>query len=507
MGTLVDNSDIQRAMDKLRESEAKSEEMQRLAHVGWWEADFRTDRMSLSDEVCRSFGVQPGDLPAWRGRWLELVHPEDRRRAAEAAAAAVRGGPRLDVEYRVVRPDGAVRIVHIRGDVTRDESGRPLRHFGVLQDITELRQAEDELRASEERFRALIQFSFDVYWETDAEHRFIRQEYVRDLADVPAPGAEIGKTRWEVPYLEPDEEAWRRHRETLDAHLPFRDFEHVRPTADGGKRYTSVSGLPLFDQTGRFVGYRGVGRLTTAQKRAEAALREMQAQLAHANRVATLGQLTASIAHEVNQPIAATLANAQAALRWLSSEQPNLEEVREALDRIVRDAGRAGDVVQQIRSLGKRASQRQDRVETNAVIREVVELARNETLKNGVLVKTQLAEGLPLVQANRVELQQVILNLIVNAIEAMSSGERPCELLIRSGKNDAGEVFVSVCDTGPGLSSSDQDAVFKPFHTTKPNGLGLGLSICRSIIEGHGGRLWASANVPRGAVFQFTLPV
>jgi PAS domain S-box-containing protein len=164
MGTAVDNSDIQSAMDRLRESEAKSEEMQRIAHVGWWEVDLCTGRLSLSDEVCRSHGVQPGDLPEWRGRWLELVHPQDRKRVAEAAAAEARGGPRLDVEYRVVRPDGAVRIVHALGDVTRDESGRPLRHFGVLQDITELSQAEDGLRASEERFRTLVQFSFDVYW-------------------------------------------------------------------------------------------------------------------------------------------------------------------------------------------------------------------------------------------------------------------------------------------------------------------------------------------------------
>jgi C4-dicarboxylate-specific signal transduction histidine kinase len=139
-------------------------------------------------------------------------------------------------------------------------------------------------------------------------------------------------------------------------------------------------------------------------------------------------------------------------------------------------------------------------------VREVIELARNETLKNGVSVKTELVEGLPLVQANRVELQQVILNLIVNAIEAMSGSVSPRQLLIRSGRNDADEVFVSVCDTGPGLSPAAHDSLFKPFHTTKPNGLGLGLSICRSIIEAHGGRLMARANVPLGAVFQFTLP-
>ena len=387
---------------------------QHIAHFGWWERDFATSRVSLSDEVCRIFGLEAVDLPEWHARWLSLIHPEDQPRVAEAAAAALLpGGPRYDVEYRVIRPDGTVRIVHSQGDVTWDESGRPLRQFGVLQDITELRQAEqelrasegrfrifvdhatdafflldddwtildvnrqachglgysreeligkhksdfdvgldgtsiqrlkqrtvageaitfetrhrrkdgtsfpvevrlnqfeqggrrylclvrdiserkraeDELRESEERFRTLVQFSFDVYWESDAQHRFIRQEFAEGLADAPAPGSEIGKTRWEVPYLEPDAEAWRKHRETLDAHLPFRDFELARPAPDGGKRYVSVSGLPVFDKSGRFIGYRGVGRHITERKRVEEALRRSEAYLAEAQRLSHTGHL------------------------------------------------------------------------------------------------------------------------------------------------------------------------------------------------------------------------
>ena len=168
--------------------------------------------------------------------------------------------------------------------MTWDASGRPLSEFGVLQDTTELRRAEEELRDSEERFRTLVQFSFDVYWETDAQHRFIRQEFAEGLADAPAPGSEIGKTRWEMPYLEPDAEAWRKHRETLDAHLPFRDFELARPAPDGDRRHVSVSGLPVFDRSGLFVGYRGVGRHITERKRAEEALRRSEAYLAEAQR-------------------------------------------------------------------------------------------------------------------------------------------------------------------------------------------------------------------------------
>ena len=252
----------------------------------------------------------------------------------------------------------------------------------------------------------------------------------------------------------------------------------------------------------------------TERKRAEALAseserrhRETQMQLAHANRVATMGQLTASIAHEVNQPIAGTVANAQAGLRWLGAKPPNLDEARQAFARIVRDSSRAGAVVSRIRNLIKKAPPGDERVDINAAIREVIELTRSEAMRHGVSVQPSLVEGLPRTQGDRVELQQVILNLILNAVEAMSEmSEGPRELLITTGKAESCEVLVAVRDSGPGLAPAALEHLFEAFHTTKPNGLGLGLSICRSIIEAHGGRLWASANAPRGAVFQFTLP-
>jgi C4-dicarboxylate-specific signal transduction histidine kinase len=249
-------------------------------------------------------------------------------------------------------------------------------------------------------------------------------------------------------------------------------------------------------------------RTEAGARESERRYRETQMQLAHANRVATIGQLTASIAHEVNQPICATVANAQAALRWLGAEPPNLDQVQAALARIVRDGNRAGEVIGRVRALIKGAPRRNEGVEINAAIREVVELTRSEATKNGVVVQTDLGDDLPLVPGDRVELQQVVLNLILNAIEAMSeTGEGSRESLITTGKTDSDDVLVAVRDSGPGLPPAAAEHLFKVFHTTKPNGLGLGLSICRSIIEGHGGRLWASANSPRGAVFQFTLPV
>ena len=234
--------------------------------------------------------------------------------------------------------------------------------------------------------------------------------------------------------------------------------------------------------------------------------REAQTELAHANRVTTMGQLAASIAHEVNQPIAAAMTNAEAALLWLGARPPALEEVRQALTRIVRDTNRAGNVIGRLRDFIKKAPPRQDCVDIQQAIREVIELTRSETLNNGVLVQTSLADGLPPVKGDRVQLQQVLLNLIVNAVQAMGTmedGQR--DLLISTTQIALNSVLVTVKDSGPGLDPTKLAHVFDPFYTTKPGGLGMGLSICRSIIEAHGGRLWASANVPRGAVFQFTL--
>jgi C4-dicarboxylate-specific signal transduction histidine kinase len=210
----------------------------------------------------------------------------------------------------------------------------------------------------------------------------------------------------------------------------------------------------------------------------------------------------------VNQPIAANVINAQAALRWLTAERPDVEEVRQALGRIVENANRAGAVIGRIRTLIKKAPPRSDSVAINDAIREVIELTHGETVKNGVSVRTELVDGLPPVEGDRVELQQVIINLVVNAIEAMGATNEPVrELVLGTEEDEPGFVRVAVRDSGPGLEPGASKRLFDAFYTTKPSGLGLGLSICRSIIDAHGGRLWATANSPRGAVFQFTVPI
>jgi C4-dicarboxylate-specific signal transduction histidine kinase len=234
---------------------------------------------------------------------------------------------------------------------------------------------------------------------------------------------------------------------------------------------------------------------------------QTQTELAHANRVVILGQLSASIAHEVSQPITGASANGHAALRWLANEPPDLEAARRAIERTIRDIKRAGDVVGRIRELITGAPHQKGSVDINQAVGEVLELTGAEVAKNGLSVKTQLAEDLPLVEGDRVELRQVILNLIINAIEAMSgTSEETRELLIATDHQDSNGVIVTIKDSGPCLTQAALERVFEPFYTTKPDGLGMGLSICRSIAEAHGGRLWAETNVPCGAIFRLILP-
>jgi C4-dicarboxylate-specific signal transduction histidine kinase len=248
--------------------------------------------------------------------------------------------------------------------------------------------------------------------------------------------------------------------------------------------------------------------LTHALTLGTEALREAQVDLADVDRITTIGRLAASIAPEVTQSITAIVTNAQAARHLLDRRPPDLDEVRQALDCIVRDAYRASDVIYRIRGLLKEAPPKRERAEINAAIRDVLELTRGETTKNGVSVRTQFAEPSPVVQADRVQLQQVILNLIINAVEAMSSmREGARELLICTEKAESNDALVAVRDSGPGLDLKCVNRLFEAFSTTKVRGMGIGLAICRSIIEAHGGQMWAGANEPRGAVFQFTVPL
>jgi PAS domain S-box-containing protein len=372
------------------------------------------------------------------------------------------------------------------------------------------------LRESEAKFRDYAESASEWYWETDPDHKFTRvTDYEQRLARGFAPTSRIGLARWEFATdVESEPEKWELHRSMLEARQPFRDFVYRAARSGGSLVYYKISGKPIYDAKGAFLGYRGTGTDVTALLTVEAEAREnerryreAQLELAHANRVATMGQLTASIAHEIKQPITAARTYAAAALRFLDKSPPDVAEVREALTCHVDQTNRASDVVDRIGSLIKKAPPRKEVVDLNAAILEVTALTRSEAAKTGVTVSTQLAGELPRIQCDRVQLQQVMLNLIVNAIQSMSGvedGNR--ELQISTVNIEPEGVCVAVRDTGHGLRPESLLRLFEPFYTTKPDGIGIGLSICRSIIEAHGGRLWATSCEPRGALFQFTIP-
>jgi PAS domain S-box-containing protein len=381
--------------------------------------------------------------------------------------------------------------------------------LSLSAEVSRAERTEAELRRSEAYLAEAQRLSHTGSWALDvATGQFIHssEEHHRLFGFDPQEGIPVWKEWARRVHREDREGTWDKIQRGISERTDFElDYRTVHP--DGTIKYVHALGHPVFNAADDLVEFVGTSIDMTERRRAEEARLDAQNKLAHANRVTTMGQLAASIAHEVNQPIAATLTNAQAALRWLDRQPPDLEEVRQALARIIKDDNRAAEVIDEIRALIKKTPPRRDRLEINGAIREVIALTRGEAVKYSVSVQTKLVDGLPLIQGDRVQLQQVILNLIINAVEAMSEvNEGARELLISTRKAESDGVLVAVRDSGPGLAPATLERLFETFYTTKPAGLGLGLSICHSIIEAHGGQLWASANVPRGATFQFTLP-
>src|SRR6476660_7244543 len=497
----------------LAEREAKIRRLVDANIIGIIIWDLEGRILEANDAFLRMGGYDREDLISGRLNRTDLTPPGWRERDARTDAELKTIGAVQPFEKEYFRKDGG-RVPVLIGLAAFGEE----RDQGVafVLDLTECKRAEEALRGSEARFRDYAESASDWYWETDPEHKFTRvTDYERLRARGFAPVSRIGLARWEFATdVELEPEKWELHRSMLEARQPFRDFAYRAARSDGSLVYYKISGKPVFDANGEFRGYRGTGTDVTTLRTAEAEAREneqryrkAELELAHANRVATMGQLTASIAHEIKQPIAAARTNAAAALRFLDKSPPDVAEVSEALTCIVNDADRASDVVDRIGSLIKKAPPRKEVVDLNAAILEVTALIRSEAIKAGVTVGTQLVDELPCIQGDRVQLQQVMLNLLVNAIQSMSDvedGNR--ELHISTVSIEPEGVCVAVRDTGHGLRPEGLPRLFEPFYTTKPDGMGMGLSICRSIIEAHGGRLWATRCEPRGALFQFTIP-
>ena len=411
-------------------------------------------------------------------------------------------------EFRIVVPDGSVKYLAVTAHHLFSANGELAEVIATSVDVTERKRADVALRESEAKFRDYAETASDWLWEIGPDYKFT---LLTENAFGSDPAGRIGTVCWANALdLEMEPEKWRQLWATLDLRKPFRDFVYCAVGGNGSPMYVKASGKPVFDANGEFRGYRGTGTDATAMmraQRAEESLRTVEAELARVTRITTLGQLTASIAHEVKQPIAAARNNAIAALNFLNAQPPDLGEVREALDCIVGDADRAAQIIDRIRDHIKKAPPRRHRFDLNEAITEVIVLARGAISNNGVSVDTRLVEGTLPVEGDRVQLQQVVLNLIVNAVEAMGSvGEGPRQLTISTEQTKTKGVLVAVRDSGPGIDPENIERVFEAFYTTKTTGVGMGLSICRSIIDAHGGRLWAEAAEPHTAIFQFTLP-
>jgi PAS domain S-box-containing protein len=530
----------------LRDNERKLEEAQRLAHVGHWERDPETDLITWSDETYRIFGLQPQAQSLSLTQLPALIHPEDQQRMIQAVAEALRGGRPYDVEYRVVRPNGEVRIVHSQGDVMRDESGRPRRMFGTVQDITERKRAEQRLVVQhtvtqilaeaatlEDATPKILQAVCEcLAWDLGALWRIDREAGVlRCVAVWPRGAADatpFEAATWASTFRSGSGLPGRVWASRAPVCLPdvVQDPGFLRAPLAARAGLHAACGLPIvlggdvlgvievFSQEVRQPDPDLVNLMATIgsqigqfieRQRAEEALRLAQAELAHVARLTTLGELTASIAHEINQPLGAMVNNASACVRWLAAQ--NLEEARQSALRVVADGHRAADIIGRIRALAQKAPPHKDWLDLNATIWDVLALVRSEVQRHRVVVETHLAEEVPLVRADRIQVQQVLLNVLINALEALSGvSDGPRQVVVQSDPDGAQGVRVTVRDSGPGLDPQHLDRLFEAFYTTKPHGLGLGLAISRSIIAAHGGRLWASANVPHGAVVQFTVP-
>ena len=625
---------LQLVSSDLQESKAKLEEAQRITHVGYWERDLATDRITWSDETYRIYGLRPQEDPIDLAAVRQKIHPQDRELMSRALDEALGGGSRYDIEYRVLRPTGEVRIVHNTGDVKRNASGRPYNMFGTVQDVTDRKRAEEALQQSQlylaegQRLAHMGSWAFNAtgftYWSSelfriyglepsgnpptveeylalvhpedrafmkqgivkmlddnlafdftkrivrsDGEIRHVRyvgipvtqggifqgflgtgmdvteqqllteelerqqahlteaqklthtgswvwrmtdrkavhlsEEWYRIYGFDPAEGAPTLKEYSERVYPE-DRLKWKGAVER--AILEKADYEHeFRIFLPNGKvKWIRTVGHPVLSDAGdleQFVGSStDITELKSAEQEREK-LRQLEADLAHINRVSTLGEMAASLAHEIKQPIAAAITSANSCVEWLSHDPPNLDRARAAAARIDKYGNRAAEIIDRIRSFYKKSPPQRELVDVNGILQEILTLLDSEATRSSVAVRTELAADLPEIMADRVQLQQVFMNLMLNGIEAM--GDSGGELMVKSQLQD-GQLQFSVSDTGVGLPMEKMDQIFSAFFTTKPQGSGMGLAISRSIVESHSGRLWATANDGRGAAFHFTLP-
>ena len=435
--------------------------------------------------------------------WESIIHPDDLAKYVDEWRIALGTGKQMESEVRMRTADRKYRWMLIRNVPLRDGQGDIVKWYGTGIEIEDRKRAEERLRVSEaylaEAQRVSRTGSFgwkvpsgELMWSEETYQVFGYDSGLKPTLDLI------------LERTHPDDKDFVRQLVEHASESTNLDFEHRLLMPDDSVKYLHVVAHRLTDSSGvpEFVG--AVTDITPA-KEAEEALRKSQADLAHVNRVTTMGELSASLAHEVNQPITGAVINAHACLRWLKREHPDLDEACEAASGMVRDINRAAEIIRRVRLFFKKGAVLKEEIDVNGIIRELIVLLRNEATRYLISVRTELEEDLTPVVGDRVQLQQVLMNLIINSIDAMKNVDGPRQLTIRSQQVENDQLLVTVDDTGVGLPPQQADKIFNAFFTTKGHGTGMGLRISRTIVESHGGRLWAADNSPRGASFYFTL--
>jgi PAS domain S-box-containing protein len=488
-------------------------EAQRLTQTGSWAFSPGTGKTPYwSDEAFRIWGFDPQLGPPDVQAVLQRIHPEDRERMRGLFESKFEGCRTLDVEtdHRILLPDGTLKYVQGISHLVFDEAGGIAEYLGTAADVTERKRFEEALRRSEAYLAEAQKLSHTGSWAYDpaAERAIYWSEEMCRIFGLDPKGSSLPDRELFQRMMHPDDRDKFNER-VEKAYLEKTDFvqDYRIVLPDGTVKHLHEIGHPVLDETGKIIEYLGTEVDVTELKLAEEGrerLRQIEADLARINRVSMMGELTASLGHEIKQPIAAAVSNAEACLQWLARDKPDLAEVREAATEMVKEARRAAEIITRVRSLFKKDEIKREVLNLNEVIADTVSLIREEADRRAISVRTELDAEIPRISADRVQLQQVLINLMLNGLEAMKDTEG--ELVIRSQRNDEGRALISVSDAGAGLPNGASDKIFDAFFTTKPQGTGMGLAISRSIIESHGGRLWATSNSGPGSTFYFTLP-
>jgi PAS domain S-box-containing protein len=493
----TDIDERKRAEEALRESER---ELRQLADsvpamIAVADAEGRSEyvnkrALDFLDTTAEEFSARP----------MYTVHPDDQELLKNEWLQCNELGRPMDVDHRVRRFDGAYRWIHVRGEPLLDDGKRIVRWYYVFTDIDDQRRAEEALRESERHLELLVETipAHIARITVEGTLDYVNRRVVEYL------GQEMEQIGEHVIHPDDRDACLGKWHHALKTREPWEDTYRLR-RADGEYRWFSHRIEPLLDRAGRVVFWYAVGFDITNSRETEETPRRTQRRLSAAMQVATIAELSASIAHEINQPLASLVTNAHACQTWLSHDPPNLERAQVTLERIIRDGHSAADVVRRIRALFKDAAPVKAPLDINQIVAEVLRVIADELRGNGIVVETELQTDLPMIEADRVQIQQLLINLVHNAMEAMLGvTDRAKSLLISSRRQD-GELVIQVRDHGLGIK--EPALMFEPFFTTKGSGMGMGLSICRSIVEAHGGRIWAVANEDAGMTFSITLPL